>query len=223
MFLRPTTSIEPHADTTSVATKSSPSEVTTWDGSLIGTIKHKEIGKDGNYWSFTLNEATYHVTARIDRASLYCILDESLADFGFAKLGTRRLLIGKTSYSCVNFDFRLGQPLIVGPGTPLTLRERVQTYILLRWAFSLPVDAKKSLFFFEGKLHGKFDEVETTDEGQPREEWFPLTLLEARKKLLHGRDLEKIMRNVTLRIERINRQAFPYLSIIRDRLSTLTD
>lgn len=192
-----------------------------WDGSLLGKVKHKEINKSNSLWSFTVSERFIEATTKIDRFSLYCLFDESAPDFGFAKLGTTHIHIGKTSYTCVNFNFADVVPLVVNGSSPLVLRERVQMYTTLRWAFSVPVEPKKEIFFFEGRLYGKYNEIEVRNEGSPQEEWFPLTLNETRRKLLRGREFEKILRNISQRIERINRQAFPYLSIIRDRLSLL--
>lgn len=200
-----------------------------WDGSSLGTIKHKEIIKDGPYWQFAphpkerveCESQVCRVFAKIDRNSLYCLLDESLPDFGFAKFGTATVRIGNTSYTCVNFDFRGHTPLVITEKTQVSLRERAQLYITLRWAFSVPVDPKKELFFLGSKLHGKYNEIERENEGHPQEVWFPLTIEEARRKLTQGREFERIMRNVASRIERINRGAFPYLAIIRSRLISL--
>lgn len=194
-----------------------------WDGSLLGKVKHKEISKSNSLWSFSIADQAVTATTKIDRASLYCLFDESVSDFGFAKLGTARIQIGKTSYTCVNFDFTRVVPLVVDGTSPLVLRERVQMYMTLRWAFSVPVEAKREIFFFDGRLYGKYNEIETQNEGAPQEEWFPLTLAETRKKILRGREFEKILRSISQRIERINRQAFPYLSVIRDRLSLLVN
>lgn len=194
---------------------------TEWDGSLCGTITHKEIRKDKLYWEFSIASMSYFVTVKIDRASLYCIFDETLEDFGFAKIGTRKLLIGTTPYTCANFDSRWVVPFVACDETSSLVRERIQLYTVLRWVFCVPVKVEKELFFVEGRLYGKYSDIGLESQGYPQREWFPLTFQNAKKKLLRGKNLEGIMRKVASRIERINRQAFPYLSIARDRLSML--
>lgn len=199
-----------------------------WHAQYLGkctqktNVAAKEKGKLCTWYTFTVLNDTWRCQVHIDRESLLALFDECAPLFGFLKLGTTTLSMGKTRYTCVKENFSNLTPLIVLPETQAKFRQRVQDFLVLRWIFLVPVQAKKDLFLKQGNICARFVPPRPTTESMLLEDWFVDSVKESKLRLLAGRKANLLADRVHEAIQTINKGALIHLSTIASRLSPLS-
>jgi hypothetical protein len=174
-----------------------------WNGEYLGKKKNKkELALEWN------------CTIAMDRFSLFAIMDECCPLFGFEKIGTVTITIGKTRNTC--YQLEKGNKLSPKE-LEEDLRRQIQDYFVFRWIFCLPV---KFVYERGEGFVEDFTPPKVENFGIVPPDWFVDTVLDSKKRLLQGRHSEVVAREIKEVITRVNREAVVYYTEIKSRLAT---
>lgn len=172
-----------------------------WNGGHVGRRKNK--GELSQEWNCKII---------IDRFSLFSIMDECCSLFGFEKIGTFTVTIGKTRNTC----YRLEKgPRIQIKELNEESRRKIQDYFVFRWVFCLPI---KHVYSRGEHIVEEFTTPRIKNEGLEEEEWFADSTKDSIKRFLNGRGFDFVAREILKVIIRVNKEAVIYYSEIKSRL-----